>query len=41
MIKVFDFLESIRLRKKNIYFQYVIKEQFIGECWIDVDGKNL
>lgn len=39
MIKVFDFIESIRLRKRNIYFQYLTKEQFTGKYWID--GKKI
>ena len=35
MIRLFDFIDNIRLRKKNIYFKYSEDEQFTGEYWID------
>lgn len=39
MIRLFDFIDNIRLRKKNIYFKYSEDEQFTGEYWID--GKKI
>lgn len=39
MIRLFDFIDNIRLRKKNIYFQYSEDEQFTGDYWID--GKKI
>ncbi len=39
MIRLFDFVDNIRLRKKNIYFQYSEDEQFTGEYWRD--GKKI
>lgn len=39
MIRLFDFIDNIRLRKKNIYFQYSEEEVFTGEYWID--GKKI
>lgn len=40
MIRLFDFIDNIRLRKKNVYFRYSDSgEQFTGEYWLD--GKKI
>lgn len=39
MIRLFDFIDNIRLRKKNVYFQFSEEEQFTGDYWID--GKKI
>ena len=38
-IQLFDLITGLRLRKKNVYFQYSTEEQFTGEYWID--GKKI
>ena len=38
-VQLFDLITGLRLRKKNIHFQYSTKEQFTGEYWID--GKKI
>ena len=38
-IQLFDLITGLRLRKKNVHFQYSTEEQFTGEYW--VDGKKI
>lgn len=38
-VQLFDLITGLRLRKKNIHFQYSTKEQFTGEYWLD--GKKI
>ena len=38
-VQWFDLINGLRLRKKNIHFQYSTKEQFTGEYWLD--GKKI